>query len=65
MAYVGGSELLLRADDGSAALRSVQSTLAFDRGLACGDTRSTDLAADLGGGFPVVRHVDGMWCRET
>lgn len=57
VAYVGGGELLLRGDDGAATLGGVESALALDCRLALSSAGATDLAADLGGRFPVVHGV--------
>lgn len=65
MAYIGGGVLLLRGDDGSAALGGVESALAFDGRLALGSAGSADFAANLGGGFPVVHDCSCdvcLWC---
>lgn len=46
-------------------MSSVECTLALDGGFALRSAGSTDLAANLGGALPVVRHcADGgvMWC---
>jgi hypothetical protein len=60
-AYVCGSEFLVSAEDGTAALSGVESTLALDGGLAVG-ARSTDGLADLGDLVPVA-HCEGVvWC---
>lgn len=55
--------LLLRADNGAAAHGLVQGALALDNGLAGATASSADLAANLGDGFPVLRHVGGWCCR--
>lgn len=55
---VASSELLLRADDGSAALSCVEGTLASHDSLTSCPTAS-GLAADFGHGVPVVRHCGG------
>jgi hypothetical protein len=57
-AYVCGSELLVSAEDGTAALSGIESTLALDGGLAVG-ARSTDGLADLGDLVPVA-HCEGV-----
>ena len=48
--------LLLRVN-ATGALGGVQSTLALDDSLARGGASSAELAANLGGGFP-VRHFE-------
>lgn len=53
--------LLLRADDATASLGSVQSGLASDDSLALRAARPADLAADLGDGIPALRHVGWLW----
>ena len=58
LAYVCGGELLVGAEDGTATLSSVESTLASDRGLAVG-ARATDVLADLGDLVPVA-HCEGV-----
>lgn len=52
------SGVLLFRVNATGALGSVQSTLALDDGLARGGASSAELAANLGGGFP-VRHLEG------
>jgi hypothetical protein len=59
-AYVCGSELLVSAEDGTAALSGIESTLALDGGLAVG-ARSTDGLADLGDLVPVAHCEGGVW----
>lgn len=59
-AYVCGRELLLCGEDGTATLSSVERALAFDCGFALSSSWSTDLAANLGGALPVVRHCCGV-----
>jgi hypothetical protein len=51
---VGGGVLLLRGQNTTTSLSSVQSGLSTDDGLALGVARSADLAADLGVGVPVI-----------
>lgn len=51
------SGVLLLGDEATGALSSVQSTLALDNGLAGLSACSAELAADLGGAFP-VRHFE-------
>lgn len=58
LAYVCGGELLVGAEDGTATLGGVESTLAFDGGLTVG-ARSTDTLADLGDLVPVA-HFEGV-----
>jgi len=58
LAYVCGGELLVGAEDGTAALGGVESTLASDGGLTVG-TRATDALADLGDLVPVA-HCEGV-----
>jgi hypothetical protein len=58
LAYVCGGELLVGAEDGTAALSGVESALAPDGGLTVG-ARSTDVLADLGDLVPVA-HGEGV-----
>ena len=58
LAYVCGGVLLVGAEDGTAALSGVQSTLALHGGLTVG-ARSTDGLADLGDLVPVA-HCEGV-----
>ena len=58
LAYVCGGELLVGAEDGTATLSGVESTLASDGGLTVG-TRATDALADLGDLVPVA-HCEGV-----
>lgn len=58
MTYVCGRVLLVGAEDGTAALSGVESTLALDGGLTVG-ARSTDGLADLGDLVPVA-HCEGV-----
>lgn len=58
LAYVCGGVLLVGAEDGSATLSGVESTLASDGGLAVG-ARATDVLADLGDLVPVA-HCEGV-----
>lgn len=51
------SGVLLLSDNATGALSGVQGTLALDDGLARGSACSAELAADLGGAFP-VRHFE-------
>ncbi len=53
---IPGGELLLRTDDGSTSLRSVESGFATDDGLFLRGSAS-DFAADFGDGIPVVHDV--------
>jgi hypothetical protein len=51
------SGIFLLGDNATGTLGSVQGALALDDGLAGGGASSAELAADLGGGFP-VRHFE-------
>ena len=57
--YVACGELLLGADDGSAALCGVQGAFAFDCRFSCCYAGPADFAADLGDVLPVVGHCGG------
>ena len=58
LAYVCGGVLLVGAENGTAALSGVKSTLASDGGLTVG-ARATDALADLGDLVPVA-HCEGV-----
>lgn len=58
---ITGLELLLCCDDASAALCCVQSGFATDDSLALSTATGANLAADLGNGVPVVRHLCGLF----
>jgi hypothetical protein len=53
---ITSTELLLRSDDSSTALSSVESALALDRGLAC-CAASTGLASNFRDSIPVVHDL--------
>jgi hypothetical protein len=56
---VGCGVFLLGTDDGAAAHGCVQGALALDNSLT-GAAAAADLAANLGDGFPIVRHLEGF-----
>lgn len=57
---VRSAVLLLRAEDATRTLGSVQGSLASNDGLPLSLARSTDLAANLGDIIPIVRHLVGL-----
>jgi hypothetical protein len=57
--YKVTSGVLLLSLNATGTLGSVQGTLALDDGLARGSASSTELAANLGGAFP-VRHSERL-----
>lgn len=56
---VAGGVLLLRGQDGTAALSGIESSLSTDYGLAR-TAGAVSLAADLGDLIPIVRHLVGF-----
>lgn len=60
---IPGGELLLRTNDGSTSLRSVESGFATDDRLFLRRSAS-DFAADFGNGIPIVHDVRGSEFEE-
>jgi len=56
---VAGGILLLRGQDGAAALGCIEGCLSADYGLAL-TPGAASLASDLGDLIPVVRHFEGV-----